>query len=473
MIGLELNDTGIMAVGPDGTLLEPEPGVLASPGIVVIEAGKLQVGKAAEKRCRLLPRQVNHHFWDKLASDPLEHPAFTGWTHADMAHAHLSRIWGHLSPSRGDVLVAVPDTFTTHQLELLAGIMTALSIPVRGFVASSLGTLGGNAPAEILLHLELYRHRTVLTVLDNRREPAVRGVRGVENMGLDRLKEIWMKVIADEFVRRTRFDPFHAAETEQDLYDRLPDLLTSLGTATEIDLEIATSEATHGIQLKREPMENTLEPLMDAIHRQFSAIKKDLFNRQKEGTVLVSSRAAGLPGFCERLEASIGLRPRPVSEGAALTGLLALEGDLPRRQSGQGIPVVNRIALEEEPPMQDGGTVDVQSGNAPPAATHLLYRHRGYPITERPLFIGRESLTDDMGILIHGHTEGVSRVHCHVTLREGIPVLTDTSTYGTFVDEVPVKNETPLKVGQTIRVGTPGEQLQVIACLDSDETPNT
>ena len=55
--------------------------------------------------------------------------------------------------------------------------------------------------------------------------------------------------------------------------------------------------------------------------------------------------------------------------------------------------------------------------------------------------------------------------------RAGRLVLTDTSTYGTFVDGAKVAGETELAVGQTIRVGTPGEKLQVIACREHDETP--
>jgi pSer/pThr/pTyr-binding forkhead associated (FHA) protein len=104
-------------------------------------------------------------------------------------------------------------------------------------------------------------------------------------------------------------------------------------------------------------------------------------------------------------------------------------------------------------------------------ATHLLYRSRGYRVSERPLIIGREIPTGSPGIQIHGRTEGVSRRHCSVVRQVDQLVLTDTSTYGTFVDDVKVAGEITLAVGQTIRVGTPGEQLQVIACLDNDETP--
>jgi hypothetical protein len=51
-------------------------------------------------------------------------------------------------------------------------------------------------------------------------------------------------------------------------------------------------------------------------------------------------------------------------------------------------------------------------------------------------------------------------------------VLNDYSTDGTFVDENPVTGKMILLLGQTVRVGTPGEILKLIACLDreTDET---
>ena len=49
-------------------------------------------------------------------------------------------------------------------------------------------------------------------------------------------------------------------------------------------------------------------------------------------------------------------------------------------------------------------------------------------------------------------------------------MLEDFSPYGTFVDEDRVTGSTVLLLGQVIRVGTPGEKLLLIACLDTDET---
>jgi pSer/pThr/pTyr-binding forkhead associated (FHA) protein len=57
-------------------------------------------------------------------------------------------------------------------------------------------------------------------------------------------------------------------------------------------------------------------------------------------------------------------------------------------------------------------------------------------------------------------------------LRGNEVVLNDYSTYGTFVNEDPINMKTILSLGQIIRVGTPGETLKLIACMDrpADET---
>ncbi len=470
MIGLELNDAGLLAAGPDGDLLEIEPGATASPGVALIEGGHLQVGITAEKRCRRLPRQINRHFWSKLASEPLQDPAYAGWTHADLAHAHLSHIWQQLAPAREALLVAVPDSYSEHQLGLLAGIMNAIAMPVQGFVPLSLAALPPNAPAEILLHLDLGLHRTLLTVLDLRREAVNLENAAIEGLGLESLRNAWMQVMADEFVRHTRFDPFHAADTEQALYDQLPGLLVALETAEEVAVAMDTPAAVHRIQLTREVMEQALHPLMEALQREIGALQHAFFRPHPLETILVSWRAAGLPGFGRRLAAAVGARVVPLANGAGATGVLAFAKAFPPGDDGRGVPLLNRKPLGENTPqaaIPPSGRAMAQR----PAATHLLYRSRGYPVSERPLIIGREIPAGHAGIPIRGRTDGVSRRHCTVTRRADRLVLTDSSTYGTYVDGDKVDGETELTVGQTIRVGTPGEKLQVIACLDTDETP--
>jgi len=57
-----------------------------------------------------------------------------------------------------------------------------------------------------------------------------------------------------------------------------------------------------------------------------------------------------------------------------------------------------------------------------------------------------------------------------VQLRGREVVLKNVSPDGTYVNEARITGSTVLQLGQTLRVGTPGETFQLIACLDSDET---
>ena len=66
-------------------------------------------------------------------------------------------------------------------------------------------------------------------------------------------------------------------------------------------------------------------------------------------------------------------------------------------------------------------------------------------------------------IVIDDQHQAVSRAHCEVVRRDGELRLTDSSRFGTFVNEKRVRGETVLRPADVIRVGSPGEELQVIS----------
>ncbi|NIW23760.1 MAG: FHA domain-containing protein, partial [Gammaproteobacteria bacterium] len=57
---------------------------------------------------------------------------------------------------------------------------------------------------------------------------------------------------------------------------------------------------------------------------------------------------------------------------------------------------------------------------------------------------------------------GVSRAHCELVKRDGELKLVDKSRFGTFVNEKRISGEIALQPADVIRIGSPGEQLQVI-----------
>ena len=57
---------------------------------------------------------------------------------------------------------------------------------------------------------------------------AARNEHVIDGAGLASLMDLWAKRVAELFVLSTRFDPFHGAESEQLVYDNLPQWLKRL-----------------------------------------------------------------------------------------------------------------------------------------------------------------------------------------------------------------------------------------------------
>ena len=96
------------------------------------------------------------------------------------------------------------------------------------------------------VHLDIMLHRSTMTLIQHgdlslsHSEPSI---------GWLALQRQWAKGIQNEFVRATRFDPMHSAESEQGLADSLPLLLENLNTmdTTELNLGGYTIHITQGM----------------------------------------------------------------------------------------------------------------------------------------------------------------------------------------------------------------------------------
>ncbi|MGD9044132.1 MAG: hypothetical protein PVG06_10485, partial [Desulfobacterales bacterium] len=86
LLGLELSDAGILVAGSerDG-LLNVDGDSVASPGFALPEKNRLTVGRAAEMKAHLYPRQILNDFWDQLNTEPLEQPSRFAQNHAEIA----------------------------------------------------------------------------------------------------------------------------------------------------------------------------------------------------------------------------------------------------------------------------------------------------------------------------------------------------------------------------------------------------
>jgi hypothetical protein len=430
----------------------------------------LIVGAAAEGKAHLYPRQILNQFWDHLNIELLEQPNPFAQNHAEVAFEHFARIWEAVKHRGDEMVIAVPSFYSREQLGLILGITQELGTPVKGFVPLALAAVPKRLPEGLLLHLDLHLHRFEVTRLERTERLSQKDSISSEGNGLSKLYRKWVDAIAEEFVRSTRFDPLHQAATEQMLYDRLPGILSQLCQNPSLYFEMTGGSKVYRITLKRDLLYQKGAPVFEEMRRLVGRFC-DRYGRKEPGPVLMlTDRLARLPGLKELLAGIANSRIIELEPGAAALGILQFPRPLFEQQTGNNAPFLTSRALPAEGPQStEEPRKDLERQ---PRPTHILYRHFAHPITGEPLIVGLQNFGGESGIQIQGQIAGVAQKHFAVQLQGNQVVLNNYSTHGTFVDGQPVTGKTTLRLGQTLRVGTPGETLRLIACLDreADET---
>ncbi len=471
LLGLELSDAGILVAGtePHG-LLKVDENSVESPGFALPEKNRLTVGVAAERKAHLYPRQILNQFWDQLNIEPLEQPNPFAQNHAEIAFEHFARIWQTVKHHGKEMVIAIPGFYTREHLGFILGITQELGIPLKGFVPLAVAAVPERLPEGLLLHLDLHLHRFEVTRLERAGQLSQKDSISAEGNGLSKLYRGWVDAIAEEFVRSTRFDPLHQAATEQELYDRLPGVLTQLCRNPSVYFEMTGGSKVYHVTLTGDLFYKKGAPVFEEMRRLVSRFY-DRYGKAGPGPVLMlTDRIARLPGMKDMLAEIENCNSIELEPGSGALGILRSMRLMFEQQAGNSAPFLTSRPLPAESPISHEELRQLPEVQKRPS--HILYRNFAYPITEKPLIVGLEGVPGKLGIQIQGQIAGVSRKHCAVQLQGNKVVLNDYSTYGTFVDENPVNAKMILWLGQTVRVGTPGEILKLIACLDreTDET---
>ena len=469
LIALELSDVGIMAAAKEPLeLLQLDGEDRVSPGFALPDEAQLLVGRKAEQRARLHPLQVNSAFWDQLNTEPLKQPSQRARNHADMAYAHLAHIWERIREERDEMVMAVPAFLAREQLGLILGITEALNMPLKGMVTLSVAVASEPCPDHVLLHIDIHQHRSEVTFLEQGERLAQKDVATVRKKGLRHLYSEWVKAIAEALVRTTRFDPLHEASTEQELYDRLPAVMAELEQNPSVPFEMAVGSKAYRVNLSRELFVAKAQGVFLEIAEMIDLMRKRHGKPGQPVSLQITHRLAPLPGFREMLATLDSAKERELEPGAGAFGALDLWQELSSPGVGVTLLTSRPWQSREAPAVAEHLSVTpISHGDTSP--THVLYRTVAYHLSDRPLVVGSGGTRDGVDVPIKGELAAVSRKHCSIQRRGKEVILTDHSTYGTFVDGEQVSGTALLRLGQVVRVGTPGEELQLITSLETDE----
>jgi hypothetical protein len=422
---LDINDSNLQLWGDD------EP--LRSPGYALLNGQRYIFGNPARAAARLRPREINTRFWWQLNTEPLQ-PALGPARHsADMVHAHLLDI--HEQAGKPDeLLLAVSGTMQRDQLALLLGIIqqcpfSAVGLVNRSIALGSLYDCNGR-----LFHLEIQLHQAVITALgQNDGNTELLHTTPLPGCGLLQLQERLVEPIASAFIRQTRYDPRRQAQSEQQLYDALPDALRALDTGSESNLEV------NGYRARIERGE-----LVKAGERLFSALAQAIGPLQPGDRVLLDPIAALLPGLLQEIPAA------EVVENDALWKAVGRHGErLVQREQAlsfvTSLPCLAQPGVTPKaaaPPAMGPGSnpesapvAEMSSGAkapSPATPTHLLLAASARPLAARGTPV----------------TEG-----CELYQHNGLWLLRGPATGGTQVNGLPYREGQALVAGDTVSCG--------------------
>jgi len=445
LLAAHINDAGISVLSADRILYR-------EPGFALLEDDDLTTGIKAFQNARVNPRRIQNRFWSDLKTEPLSDRRFRHLSAADLVSRHFEQVWQSVSASGDRLVIAVPAYMNNANLGLFLGIANELNVPVVGLVDAAVAATRREYKGAIPVHVDLGLHVATLSRLAQTGQAQLDRSAVIESSGLMSLYDAWIRVIADAFVKQSRFDPLHTAETEQLLHDRLTGWLAAASSRDKVTLDVEYRHISHSAELESLHLISAAAPVYQRIASQLGAI----FRAEETPAIQLSDRAARMPGLADMLSARVGGEVFLLEPGATARGLVTRCRDMQRGEGG--------VTLIRQLPW-DQAAVEIRKNEAPAAAglpTHLLFENTAFSIDGRSLTLGSQPAPGERWLDLQGDMPGISRRHCSLVSQNGQCVVQDYSRYGTFLNGHKIDGSAVLQVGDMLRLGTPGYELRLI-----------
>jgi hypothetical protein len=400
------------------------------PGYAFLNADNIETGIAAWEIARTNPRQTTNRYWSQLTQDSLNISSRLARHNADLAYTQLMSIYENAGKP-DEVIFTVPGSYSRDELSLLLGIVEACPFTAIGLVDTAVADSVTIPEPGQYSHLDIYLHYSLVTSLDITDQVSRNSVTVIDNVGISDIYDTCAETISDLYIDQTRFDPLHHAETEQNLYNQIPQLLLELRKAEEISLEIPYDGKHYQVKISPDSILNKLNKHYEKIYREVSG----------SDCSLVADRLDILPGFTDKLDTIVTLDEYSVFEGCMLNldkirssgPELSFITALPATKSAQ--KHVTKKRAEPVAPLYK------HAGKAVP--THILMGNQAYPLGTKPLYIGANNNVKD---------KKLETSHCSVTPLNGTVSVHPESDLSIYVNGNKINKAEPVRSGDTITI---------------------
>lgn len=449
-LAAHINDAGI-------TLLDGEHILYREPGFALLEDSGLETGNRAFASARINPRRIQHRFWSNLQSELIADRRFAHLTSADLASRQLEQMVRASGRKNPEIIFAVPSWMSVQSLGLLLGIVGELGVTVVAMVDAAVAATRREYRNAVPVHVDMSLHSAMLTRLSQPGQAQLDKTEILDDCGVYGLYEAWINTIAEAFVRQSRFDPLHTAETEQLLLNRLGGWLTQAAGQDQVELNIEYAGTGYSAVVETLALTAQAAP----VYQQVASRLRAMVRAEDLPAIQVSDRVARLPGLAALLKARVGGEVYTLEAGATARGALARLRD---RDSRQGVSLLRQLPWDQSPIDVVVESAEVLRAGTP---SHLLFGHTAYPLGNSALDLGSQDTGEGRSIAVDSSMPGVSRKHCSLVLQNGQCLLRDHSRYGTFLNGHRISSSAVLQAGDTVRIGSPGFEFLLIRAEDS------
>lgn len=460
---LELNDAGLRLSDDSGVLL-------SSPGYALVMPKRIEFGENARGQSRLNPLHCFNQFWHRLSLDPFARPVGHFRHNADIAFSHLQDL-AATAELEGDVLLAVPGSFSRQQLGILLGLLKQSPLRAVGIVDTGLAAVLEQTDQDSVIHADLHLHQVVLSRLQRQGDEIVReSVAMVPGTGWVNLSDSLLQLFTTAFIQQCRYNPQHNAESEQKLLDGLPAWLLEDGELEQggansaeearpsLLIRLEHNNAVHQARLPRSSLHNRLQPFYQKIVQQIAAL-----DPQGDSTLLVSERLQSLPGFLSHVRAHLGEGVRGLGshdENAI--------GRLCRAHGGALVSDPNAIQYITRLRVAARGRGTVPLHGHVPLPTHLLLGHQARRLREGLQIVLADSGDGTLGLRRRERQDGAVGASLGEIIREDGHFAVHKAQ-GLQINGTPLHGAHRLVLGDRLGATGSTSSIDVIRVADSDE----
>ncbi len=416
--GLSLCDAGFEAAvnEPELRLIAPEHGggPLGWMGLAHHDGDKYWFGREAEGVWFIHPRQISHHFWNRLSREASgvsvsgKQPTFS-----QLAFFFLRDLQERLLKAgpTDKLALAVPGAYLKdaatedERIGLLLGMASELKLPLVGIVDMACAALCDARvdyfdPELPVLVVDIHLHGAEVTLVrpENGR-PTRTDFTYLPQAGYAELLRHITTAMGNRFLRHTTFDILEDGRIEQVFFRQCKEFL--LARAAEHHFQLNTSNRHYELMATREQLAADTAGFVQSLVQGTQALLQKGGGRSELCTVAISERTSLLPGIAARFRAAGFVHVLRLPGGAPAMGAATVAAtrpaveDLAEAPVDFAAPVVHdrreRRALLTLHVLKTRRAVGV------PPPTHAICEGLGHSLNGHPAFtIGVRGLGVDL-----------------------------------------------------------------------------